>query len=67
MKVIKNRSIQCLTREAEPCVEGPVAAARREYTKPKLQKLDVTKGTRSGSPNQSFDGASIFDFLGPRS
>lgn len=40
---------------------------KKTYEAPKLSSLgDIRSLTQSGSPNQSLDGGSIFDFLGPR-
>lgn len=39
---------------------------KKQYETPRLQaKGDIRGLTQSGSPNQSFDGGSIWDFLGP--
>ena len=53
--------------ETELAVALITTVTKKRYTKPVLQKLDVANGTKSGSPNQSFDGGSFFDFFGPNS
>lgn len=38
----------------------------KKYETPKVSRLgDIRELTQSGSPNQSFDFGSLFDFLGP--
>lgn len=39
---------------------------KKQYETPKLVSLgDIRSLTQSGSPNQSYDGGSWYDFLGP--
>lgn len=39
---------------------------KKQYEAPKLASLgDIRSLTQSGSPNQSLDGGSIWDFMGP--
>lgn len=39
---------------------------KKPYESPKLSTLgDIRSLTRSGTPNQSYDGGSLFDFVGP--
>ncbi|MCK9518166.1 MAG: lasso RiPP family leader peptide-containing protein [Dehalococcoidia bacterium] len=40
----------------------------KKYETPKLSRLgDIRELTQSGSPNQSLDAGSIYDFIGPDS
>ena len=39
---------------------------KKQYESPKLSAVgDIRTLTKSGSPNEAYDGGSIFDFFGP--
>lgn len=39
---------------------------KKQYEAPRLSNVgDIRRLTQSGLPNQSYDGGSFYDFLGP--